>query len=385
MYTVHQHWDPLKVCVVGRSYPPEFYSWINNPILRTKFETLAQETEEDYQSLIKLLTVDFRIKVLRPDLPDSFESLYVDDRWVSPPTVPRDYFSVIGSDIWVPQIPNHNHAWSNFYKKWKKDKWDWTSSPVGFIKKYPNLKKEMTTAFNRYTQTDRRHFEKRLSFYNNIFDHVQLQGNKIIKTDLDFVTGCFVSRIGKNLYFSTQSYYDNIDNLQSIIDSRFPDTVNQIVDSQGHGDAVYCPIKPGLIVSLRDVPTYATTFPGWEVVYLPSSNYAYNDKFKLSMKHNQGRWFIPGFESNSELMNLVDFYFNDWLGQASETVFDVNILVIDEQNIVSTNTNVLLEDACRRHNITLHVSPFRHKHFWDCGIHCITNDLSRAGQQKNYF
>jgi len=28
LLSVHQHWDPLKICIVGRSYPPEFYSWI---------------------------------------------------------------------------------------------------------------------------------------------------------------------------------------------------------------------------------------------------------------------------------------------------------------------------------------------------------------------
>ena len=53
MYNVYQHWDPLKVCVVGRSYPPEFYSWITVPHVRNLMEKIAIETEEDYQHLIK--------------------------------------------------------------------------------------------------------------------------------------------------------------------------------------------------------------------------------------------------------------------------------------------------------------------------------------------
>ena len=48
-WNVYQHWDPLKVCVVGRSYPPEFYSWIQKPAVRSLFEKIAIETEEDYQ------------------------------------------------------------------------------------------------------------------------------------------------------------------------------------------------------------------------------------------------------------------------------------------------------------------------------------------------
>ncbi len=55
MYNVYQHWDPLKVCVVGRSYPPEFYSWIEKPAVRNLFERIAIETEEDYQNIIKKL------------------------------------------------------------------------------------------------------------------------------------------------------------------------------------------------------------------------------------------------------------------------------------------------------------------------------------------
>jgi hypothetical protein len=54
-YSVYQHWDPLKVCLVGRTYPPEFYKWIQNKDTRQRFETLSQETEEDYQRLISLL------------------------------------------------------------------------------------------------------------------------------------------------------------------------------------------------------------------------------------------------------------------------------------------------------------------------------------------
>ena len=55
MYQVYQHWDPLEICVVGRTYPPEFFSWIKNSKTREKFENLAEETEEDYQRLISLL------------------------------------------------------------------------------------------------------------------------------------------------------------------------------------------------------------------------------------------------------------------------------------------------------------------------------------------
>ena len=55
MLSVHQHWDPLKVCAVGKSYPPEFYSRIKNPKVRNVLERIAIETEDEYQNLIVLL------------------------------------------------------------------------------------------------------------------------------------------------------------------------------------------------------------------------------------------------------------------------------------------------------------------------------------------
>ena len=54
-HSVHQHWDPLKVCAVGRSFPPEFYSKIGNSKVRSVMERIAIETEEDYQKLINIL------------------------------------------------------------------------------------------------------------------------------------------------------------------------------------------------------------------------------------------------------------------------------------------------------------------------------------------
>ncbi len=29
--------------------------------------------------------------------------------------------------------------------------------------------------------------------------------------------------------------------------------------------------------------------------------------------------------------------------------------------------------------------PWRHRYFWDGGLHCITLDLVREGTQQNYF
>jgi hypothetical protein len=360
MYSVFQHWDPLQVCVVGRSYPPEFYSWIQNTNTRRRFEQLADETEQDFQSLIQLLQGQFGIRVLRPEMPADSSSLKCHGRWIVPPVTPRDYFVMIHDQLWIPRSPNSSHAHRVFSNQSDLD---------------------LATFQNRDLD---QHWAK-LACYQNIFQDVHDQGNQVRYTDLDVVSGCFVSRIGQDLYFATQSYDEDQSMMLTRINQQFPNTRNKIVNAGGHGDSTYCPVTPGLIISLRDVPTYSDTFPDWEVVYLPASTYADTAEFRSSMKHNCGRWNIPGFESDPDLVHIVEHYFESWVGNASETVFDVNILVIDQKNIVVSSHNDQVERACARYGIEVHVSPFRHRYFWDAGTHCITNDLNRQGKINNYF
>ena len=378
-YSVYQHWDPLQVSLVGKTYPPEFYSWIKDSTTRTRFEKLAEETEEDYQSLIRLLTDRFGVCVMRPEFPDDLNSLYIDNKWVQPPTAPRDYFLMIHDKFWIPVVPNASHAWSVFYRQNKLFWWPDFVRPDDFYSAYPEFADDIRIKFNRFSKIDQAHLDAKLSFYNHVYDDITAAGTEIVETNLDFINGCFVSRIGQDLYFATQTYHDDKQTILNQVNKLFPTTTNRIVNSGGHGDAVYCPVAPGLIISLNDIPTYADTFPGWEVVYLPPSNYAHMREFEYSMKRNKGRWFMPGFEQDNNLVNMVDHYFDEWVGQVSETVFDVNILIVDPKNIVVSTHNDLVEAACARHGIEVHVVPFRHKYFWDCGIHCVTNDLNRKG------
>ena len=379
-YSVDYHWDPLKVCLVGKTYPPEFYSWVTDSATRARFEKLAEETEEDYQVLIDLLTNKFGVRVMRPEFPDDLNELYIGNKWVQPPTAPRDYFLMIQDKFWIPDIPNASHAWSVFYRQNKLSWWDDFVRPDDFYAAYPEFADDIRIKFIKFKHNDQLHLDAKLNFYNHVYDDIQAHGNEIIKTDLDFINGCFVSRIGQDLYFATQTYYDDKQAILNQVNQLFPTTNNRVVNAGGHGDAVYCPVTPGLIISLNDVPTYADTFPGWEVVYLPPSNYSHMKEFEISMKRNKGRWFMPGFEKDNNLINMVDHYFDEWVGQVSETVFDVNILIVDPKNIVVSTHNAQVEAACARHGIEVHVVPFRHKYFWDCGIHCVTNDLNRAKQ-----
>ena len=42
-------------------------------------------------------------------------------------------------------------------------------------------------------------------------------------------------------------------------------------------------------------------------------------------------------------------------------------------------------DSLEKHKINPHVSNFRHRFFWDGGIHCNTLDIRRRGKKERYL
>ena len=81
----------------------------------------------------------------------------------------------------------------------------------------------------------------------------------------------------------------------------------------------------------------------------------------------------------------VEKWLGHWVGYADESVFDVNVLSLDENTVICTGRN---DDAFRRmeaHGIEPIVWRFRHQYFWDGGIHCLTSDLVREGDRENYI
>ena len=370
-YSVYQHWDPLRVCIVGQTYPPEFYKWIKNTRVRKLFEKIAIETEEDYQAVMRKLA-EFDVEVLRPKLSDN---AFIDGKYLPPPMTPRDYMVMIGDRFYK----GYQLDFAKFYATVKDPSWPDCTDIKQFDQLPPDIKIECQGlhALDQYMEF--------YSSYDHIFDHVQRQGNLVKPSLGNFTNGAYVSRIGRDLYFGTETHGQNLEQYQVLLDSEFPDTRNHIVDTGGHSDSVFCAVCPGLIVSLKDVSTYRDTFPDWEVVYLPEQSWSKVKPFLDLKKKNNGRWWIPGFEYDTAVVNTVETWLSHWVGFVEETIFDVNMLIIDPRNVMVFNENDLVFDALQRYGITPHVVPFRHRYFWDGGIHCVTLDLHRSGHMKDFF
>ena len=107
--SVYQHWDPLRAIAVGQSYPPELYDYIKNEKVRKVFYQIAEETEEDYQKLISILT-KFNVDVVRPDVVDSVSrakhAIKHNNQIMRPAFMqPRDMSIMIGETFYCPDTP----------------------------------------------------------------------------------------------------------------------------------------------------------------------------------------------------------------------------------------------------------------------------------------
>lgn len=405
MYSVYQPWDPLKVCVVGRSYPPEFYEYITNPRLRELFQQIARETEEDFQNIINTLE-KFNVKVIRPNVPNIQFDQYLTKRKRIPSPVsmnPRDQMIMIGEQFFV--FPYNNVSNKTTGQSIKSTNWttelynhlkgpSWPQEFVEYNELPEWIRDECVTQLN-FTYDEGEDLEElaqktaEFAWWSPILNEVQSAGNPIIENQyneiLNRIPANGITRIGRDLYFGVDYETAKQDQIKELADVFFKDYRCHFVTTGGHIDGCFTPVKPGLIVSINEIQTYNETFPGWEVVYLPNESWSKVQSFIDLKQKNQGRWWIKDHEHDEELIEFVETWLQDWTGYVEESVFDVNILVIDQENIIVSSYNKQAFEAFARHGVTAHICTMRHRYFWDGGVHCVTLDLDRDGSLQDFF
>tara|TARA_B100000927_G_scaffold244602_1_gene206967 strand:- start:398 stop:1732 length:1335 start_codon:yes stop_codon:yes gene_type:complete len=433
MVTVHQHWDPLKVCAVGRCYPPHFYSRIKNKKVRSVMERIAIETEEDFQKLISKLQ-EFGVTVLRTDISDDPE-VYVNDKIQQkkgeghvtkyPPMFPRDYTGMVGNTFFMPSrnYGQNIDVRSVFNKLTTGQMKDMTYREKLMAKMLEEMiepDKNLSTSMSLFKfRTNKKYHSPSKTLMGLDFDKIRDEiikaetmqigaANKVhnfgefypyasienwckennvpIKYD-QYINTASIIRCGKDLYFSfvhvinklNQKHFD--DKMRRL----FPDYRLNYLENTGHCDAVTCAIKPGLVVSLKGTEDCQKLFPDWDVCSIPGESWGKIDGFLKMKEKNKGKYFIAGEEDNDELIEYIDSWLGHWVTYVEESVFDVNMLVIDQNNVICNSYNEKVFKYFEKHNVTPHIVNFRHRYFWDGGLHCITSDISREGQQNDYF
>lgn len=341
---VHAQWHPLKTVMLGDVFAPEWFEPIKDSELRDVLQRIAAESQEDLNRMHKELTRR-GIRVIRPEqipgdtiLNYMWETQFNQGALPRPPLCPRDVAVTLGNRLlWtqrsrIPMMAPLNSAVDPQY----------IDLPLA------------ADILGRTNQAD------------DLWDHFDAPS---------------VTRVGQDLYV------DSLDhpNLPGWIKRHYPEYRVHDVRIGGHNDACFSPVKPGLILSITGLDHYEHTFPGWEVCYLEGQSWAAVDGWMQLKNSNSGRWWIPGEHDNKKLIDFCNTWLNDWVGFVEETVFDVNCLVIDEETVWVNNYNEQAFKTLARHGMRAEVMPWRHRYFWDGGLHCVTLDIEREGSREDYF
>ena len=387
-YNIWNKWDTLQTVMLGECYSPEFFRDIKNNKVRSALQRIADETQEDLEGYQRILK-DFGCTVLRPKL-DSNDSImnYTDNGKLTSiprsPLQPRDCQLVIGNSLFYTgnDHPGIKQSLDDYSKNFKN-----INAPLSEIS-FNGHKGEGAPDWPSYTDYVQRFVNKQpLSDKPDI--HSELVNIHNEEPPMHFAMPApSITVVGRDIYIDVWGEMSPmlIDYYCKEFAKMFTNFKINVLNIGGHNDSCFHTIKLGAILSLKEIQTYENTFPDWDVCYLPDQSWRKVHPFLEMKKKNQGKWWVPGEENNEEFTNFVETWLQDWVGYVEETVFDINVLVLDEHYVcVSQPDNEIVNAFLKKHNMEPVYVPWRHRYFWDGGLHCITLDLKREGIQKDYF
>jgi len=316
---------PLKEVWLGDCYPAAWYDHLPNKIA-DPFRQITEWTKEDTGKLQKFLEAR-GIVVKRPVFESINDHINNKETLVKPPITPRDHYLTLGSTLY------------SLHRFVDKDPWQHSIS----------------------------------QYIDQGFD-VQFPAN----LPINCISPPSLVRIGQDLYVDVDTHSPVWGFVcEWMIDASKKYRIN-ICDTQGHSDGVFCPVSPGLIVSTHYKNDYSQSFPGWEIFKIPPNLNNYN---------HPKNWFLenPVIDNNVSFSQHIQSVASDWVGNFTETVPEVNMLVIDQQNVVAMKEYPPLTEWLDKHGITVHYFDFRTRSFWDGGWHCLTLDIHRQDTKLDLF
>ena len=335
-------WQPLEEVIVGRAYTSDYFDFIEDPQVRNQLGQILDETGEDLDNLQRTIE-QFGAIVKRPDLPDRdwFQNSQVKDQGVPlPPLTPRDWQITLGNTL-LRVLPIN----------------------------------ELDTIVSEY-QANGEHI---------VNPHGERWRDDCI---LNGASASCIVRVGRDVFFDNSDFLKPEQSKWIVENCLGPEYRVHEAVTDGHGDAVFAILKPGVLLSSKhDVNLdLARDFPGWDVCKVwDSSIWAAMEVGKFKYEQSPGAWYVQGQTPTPEFTKFVDTYLSKWTGFVAETVFDVNCLVLDESHVIFSAYNKEVFDYCRMHKIEPIISELRHSYFWDGGISCCTQDIRRQGGLESYL
>ncbi len=348
-------WQPLEEVIVGRAYTPDYFDFIENAQVKNQLQQILSETNEDLDKLQRTCET-YGATVRRPGLPDKDHFIQMqteEDGAPLPPLTPRDWQISLGDKL-LRVLP--------------------VSELDDICNDYGD---QVINPHNKHGKTEKDKFS--WGHYTESFDPSCV---------INGASASCIVRVGTDVFFDNSDYLKPEQSRwiqDNCLDSRY--RFHEAI-TDGHGDAVFAILKPGVLLSSKwdDQLDLAGDFPGWDVCKIwDPSIWAAMEVGKFKQENFNGAWYVQGQTPTAEFTSFVDSYLNKWVGFVSDTVFDVNCLVLDEENVVFSAYNKQVFDYCEKHRINPIISELRHSYFWDGGVSCCTQDIRRKGGLESYL
>lgn len=345
----YTEFQPLKEILVGNAFSPENFDNVNDIEARDLLKRVFEETNEDLEILINLLK-SAGVIIHRPNnlfnwsQIESINLPWLKCEFPNHPLMPRDVLGVFGSTIVEHFTGDSGRMFENLaYQEVSRNLYDrgmrWVSMPMA---KVPDKK----TAYSELNNSQ-----------------ILFHAANIIKC-------------GKDLFHTLPGDVDTVKGrgtsaglewLKRELGNEF--NFNQ-VEVGGHCDGKIALLKPGVLMTWNKkwIPE---KLKSWDIIEVDSETELPKEFTSLRKQR-----FYKGF---------IQEWFEHWIGNVDETVFDVNVLSLSEEAVICTGTNKEAFRRMEKHGINPIYWRFRHQYFWDGGIHCLTQDLVREGTQEDYF
>jgi hypothetical protein len=322
----HNSWSQLEEVWLGDVYPVEWYEHLE-PEVRDVFQRITEITRTDLAQIQRTLE-NLNVIVQRPRYDRIDDFINTNGMLVKPEICPRDGFVVVDNRLFTPG-PWISKPWNHILDQYRED--------------------SASTLVRNFSPSN------------------QFNGANVVRTGRDILL---------DLYWHKETNWNYTDELPGY-------RVHQ-VDNGGHLDGCFAVLRPGLMIANNYFEDYDTYFPGWELIRLDSPSFFAN-KAKPHRPHSNGKFYDTTVGTNRAFNEHVIKHALDWVGMYTETYFELNCLVVNENTVVMMGENDNLFRELERRGITVHWVPMRTRPFWDSGVHCMTLDIRRQSKMEDYW
>jgi len=338
---IYTEWDKLEEIIVGKAFDPSCLDQIDDAEFADGMGKILEETEEDIKKLTEILT-SAGVKVHRPTNVrlEPEQTRYWRSEFPYPAICPRDFHVVYGNTILNTIGGDCNrYTESDYFSKIMLEKYAEGRNYISMPKPLLNT---------------------------------QYQPYEDLEGQILFHAACILKCGDTMLHtrpYDTDAWGRGTKAGIDWIKRNMPQDVKWIeIPATGHADGKLALIKPGLLMCWhrKHIPKEMSNWTVIQTKRKPLPDYFDNIKIQHFYKTSVQEWL------------------QHWIGYVDETVFDINLLSIDERTVITNGYDKDVETQLKANGVEMIPFEFRHKYFWDSGLHCVTLDLKRQGGPSSY-